>query len=419
MLKFKKLASVYLIMLIIFLISMLIISIIPRNFIEENVRSSLEIFYNEGILPEKKFVTKCILDNYTDAVMLNTAYSIDEEEPIESLLLGRRNYSSKNLELIENGGEDAIGNLARTLDKTNTEYYQYGRYWHGYLVYLRPLLCIFTYENIRIILVTTLMISLIILSVLIYKKIDILTAVLFILSSILISYHMLGLSIQYFSVFIIAIVSSIIIMVKNNIKDINILFFILGGITVFFDLLTTPIVSCGIPLLFYILIKSKEEKISIKEYIKIIFYNLIYFAIGYGILWISKWLICDLICNSNIFYNAVKQTLFYTGLDNENNATILNVWGQNISYIKPGIITFLGLFVITTIINYKKNTIKKNLPYIIVALIPLVWYVITKNHAYIHARFTYRGLYITLFAIGIMISNNIKLKIGDFKICKK
>jgi hypothetical protein len=39
------------------------------------------------------------------------------------------------------------------------------------------------------------------------------------------------------------------------------------------------------------------------------------------------------------------------------------------------------------------------LPYLIVAVIPFAWYLVTNNHASIHAPFTNKALAVTAFAV--------------------
>ena len=64
---------------------------------------------------------------------------------------------------------------------------------------------------------------------------------------------------QYSAVFIITLVSSLYILLKNNINNIASTFLIIGMVTVFFDLLTIPVLTLGIPLLFYISLHQNEN----------------------------------------------------------------------------------------------------------------------------------------------------------------
>jgi len=61
--------------------------------IKENVEESSKILTEEtNIKKVELFSHDVYLDNYTDALMVNICYSIDNNKPIESYLLARKNY---------------------------------------------------------------------------------------------------------------------------------------------------------------------------------------------------------------------------------------------------------------------------------------------------------------------------------------
>lgn len=55
----------------------------------------------------------------------------------------------------------------------------------------------------------------------------------------------------------------------------------------------------------------------------------------------------------------------------------------------------------TTSINIKGN-FQKVLPYLLILLMPIVWYIVLKSHSYRHNFFTYRALLLVLTAIPII-----------------
>ena len=149
-----KIAFYFFIILLTLLTSLIIVNLIPKEYIENNVKKSVQVFVNEGYYPKVKLAHNYLLDNYTDALMINTAYSVDSEKPLESAILMRRSYRPKeNLKLEEVGTNDKpIQCLIENVNETNETYLEYSRYWHGYMIYLRPLLVFFNYLQIRIIL---------------------------------------------------------------------------------------------------------------------------------------------------------------------------------------------------------------------------------------------------------------------------
>lgn len=90
----KKIIINYFIAFAIILISfnalLFITSLFPSSIIEENVKQSANIFFEEGnmlyLSPKRRN------NNYTDVIMVNTAYSIDNTRPFYSYMVARKNY---------------------------------------------------------------------------------------------------------------------------------------------------------------------------------------------------------------------------------------------------------------------------------------------------------------------------------------
>ena len=82
-------------LLIILYISLLYVaSLFPSSKIKENVQKSAEILVVETEYSQKTFLGRQIpADNYTDSLMINNAYSIDNHDPLYSALIVRRNYN--------------------------------------------------------------------------------------------------------------------------------------------------------------------------------------------------------------------------------------------------------------------------------------------------------------------------------------
>ncbi len=204
-------------------------------------------------------------------------------------------------------------------------------------------------------------------------------------------------------------ISSLIIALKGSkIKNINLLFFIIGGITCFVDFLTVPIITLGLPLIIYFLNLQKERNLSVKETFKIIVLASLSWLIGYGGVWVGKWILVDILYGKNIIKTAMEQVLFRSASDTSiyyKDAVHKNIYilGKNIAITM--IFGFLGAII--NFIKYRKNKINieeniiNSLPYCIIMIMPFVWYFVLRDHSYEHACFTYRTLVLTL--IGFML----------------
>lgn len=101
-----------------------------------------EVLEQEGVFPSLTKLCTSQLDNWTDSTMLlNAAYAGDESTIDKAMMVYCRRIEEKNP--YESLIEEYING------ETDTYVNSYGRYWHGYLVFLKPLLCIFNYRNIR------------------------------------------------------------------------------------------------------------------------------------------------------------------------------------------------------------------------------------------------------------------------------
>ena len=309
------------ILIIIYLIALCVVSLIPSEKMELNVKQSSETlneqtnnFFIWSILKNKyiKF------DNYTDALMINTAYSIDYKHPFESCLLCRKNYipgitqkvytdtvyelkSASKYEEI-----DQVAELNDTVNKDIIESFEYARYWHGYLVPLRILLCFFNITGIRILYTIILVILFGVLLYFIYKKLGSIIMVIFGVALICIEYLYIGFSLQGSSVFFIMMISSIYLLYNyKKIKDYNKFFLIIGSITCFFDFLTVPLITLGVPFAILFLLKQKEERdFVLKEIILLILKIIISWSVGYTITFVLKWIITDLVLNKTVMQTS-------------------------------------------------------------------------------------------------------------------
>ena len=427
---------IFVVLLGIYFVLLTLTSLIPSSTLEKHVRESSEtlveegekVTYNLGYKEENIFT-------FTDALMINTAYSVDNREPIKSFILARKNYipgqteevymdKQYNLGANKNYINPDTGDLYQTKElyglmhgEDIKDSYEYARYWHGYLAVLRPLLFLFNYEGIRIVLFILTLIAVISMIILISKKINITSGIIYAIGLLSISIFIVTRSINEILIFLVAFISSIILLLlKDKIKHVGIFFFIVGSVSSFIDLFTAPLVTLGFTAITYFLILQKdEENITVKKYILELLKIGISWALGYGITWVSKWVIAQLLYNRPIITQAIEQMMFrsdvpqYKGMD---LFTPLDVIKRNLDYLSGPVIMVLvaivAIYIIAMLIKNFKNeiNIKQNLkdciPYALIFFLPLSWYVVIKQHSYTHVNFTYRLLVISIICVLII-----------------
>ena len=429
------------ILVCIYMLLMLVTSLIPSNWLEKHVRES-----SEELLEEDEIKTINLgykeesIFTFTDALMINIAYSVDSTDPITSMLLARKDYipgqtfqehidSQYNLGASEQYINKKNGDLYQTKElyglmhgENITDSFEYARYWHGYLVFLRPLLAITNYSGIRMILliVTTILVGILLYKI--YKKLDLSTAVIFLVGLLSVSIFIVTKGINEILVFLIALIFSIILLsIKNFDKHTNELLFIIGSITSFIDLLTAPLVTLGIPLIIYVLLLQKDDA-KLKDILLKMLKVCIAWGLGYALTWATKWIITQLMLGRPIISQAIEQARFRIS-PNTKGLIYTDVLKRIYKYLSQNVVLAIISMLIIYIsgnlilknkneINYKKN-IKNAVPYMIIALFPFIWYGVLQEHSYTHAFFTYRILIITIISIFIIINKIFEIKRED------
>ncbi len=431
--KIIKYAKVWIILFIMFNVSLCITSLFPSEMIEENVKSSSDILLKEGNAYQIAEFSPIKNNNYTDAIIINEAYSIDNTDPIYSYMSMRKNYKKgetkrgltdtlgelasinvdENGEMIVNITDEynPVGELHDFLEGKIDTSITYGRYWHGYMPIYRVLLIFFDIMGIRTLLFILFIAIFIYLMYLLKKQLGILIAVIFGYALIMQGYFFVSYSLESSPLFIVMMITCIILLKRiDNIKNLYMYFFVIGCITNFVDFLTVPLITLAMPLCIYILAKQKKGK-DYKTFIKIILKSTIIWFIGYIFTWVSKWIIYDILYQEGLIKSAITQVFYRTERYNPNSGLelleelrifLLN----NIQYILilaiiMVIVRFMTIHNIQIKLQNRSEYIKESLPFFMISMMPFVWYIVLANHTLLHPRFVYRHMLI--FLCGILI----------------
>ena len=386
--------KIYIIMILVFITGLTLVALIPQENIKNNVKKSLETLEKENLAQEVGIIKKTILDDFTDALMINISYSLDTKNPIKAIMEDNFGHEERNVIQYK-----PVKDLKYNIENEDISYTNYSRYWHGYLIYLKPLLVIMDYTKIRILFTIILSALAIRQAYLLNKKMGKAYAIIFLIALFIVSYFYCGLSLTYFPVLAISIITSIYIVKKE--KTNYTMFFVIGGLTSFFDLLTTPLLTLGLPILMYLIINKKEIK-----YKEIMIFTINWIC-GYGLIWASKWIISSIILNQNVIENALKALLkrsrSYDSVGQK--LTLFDTIMYNITNILYELFFIVFLTITALIIAQKEkiNISKKEIgQYLLISILPIIWYSLTINHSCIHPKFTYRNMLITILALSTL-----------------
>lgn len=284
---------------------------------------------------------------------------------------------------------------------------EYARYWHGYLIVLKPVLLFFDYADLRVI--NLILELLLILSVFnAFRDIgckgeawSYVTAVLFMMPVVI------PLSIQFSVVFYLTNIAVLILLRQYaglKSKKLLLLYFQLIGMAAsFFDLLTYPIASLGVPLICLLLL---DDDRSLWMRIKNIISLSVCWGFGYGAMWAGKWVLSTLILRDNIITNVLRQIQMRSShMENGERFTSFETWVRNVEFYfeRPYLILVVIGFIAALMGIFRNRrqiraVITDIFPFMVTALMPFVWYAVIAQHSYEHHWFTFRGLMTSVFA---------------------
>lgn len=375
---------------------------ISTSRVSMHIAESASVLYKEGTYT--KIVNGGQLDNWTDATMMNIIlYKGDNFS--DDMLLAQRMTGNKSTP-VENLYDYVTG-----AEKNSYGVGTYARYWHGYQVILTPLLMFFNILGIRslnMLVQLSLIIGMIVL-LCAKKRFDMLVPfVLMYFSLVPIS---LFCSLQFSSTFYVMAFLLLALLLKYDkwsFGKICCLFEVTGIMEAYFDFLTYPFVSLGVPLIMYFALDT-NNKTKLSERIKQFLILCISWGFGYIGMWAGKWVVASVFTDSNVIAEAITAIKFRSSTSyNDNIFTFAGAVKHNFDALNNGAFKIMIAFsaVVWLFFVYKRRkTLNKSYVNTLIlvclcSLLPFLRYLVTINHASIHYWFTFREL--AVFVYGIM-----------------
>ena len=386
------------------LLLMLLVHLLPTGKMFTNVLNSKDTIvkeFDDGLVVDGYPAT--LTGGFTDSLMLEFAIYNTPHSAAQQVM------NMYRAESCTDGGWRAGESLVDYLDGSpNQHEVTYTRYWHGYLVILKPLLLLASFNTIRMINGAFQLLLLCLVIVLYTKKgygniaVSLGIAMPFLMFTS--SFTSLSLSICLYLVLLQLLVLPMIKPTENS-GVLTTFFLVSGALTAYFDFLTYPLITLGFPLVAY-LCMTKEK--NAKQFGKIGLAGACW-GIGYAFMWASKWLLAAIFAGGDVLSDATSTIAQRTSaMDSRGRlAGYLDIVKDNLSpYANRAFLLFMAAAVIGLIIfiagkelkEYLK-TLKTALPVICLALLPFLWWFVTSNHSGEHWQFTCRIFAITIFAI--------------------
>ncbi len=397
--------------------------LLPVDRIRDNIEVSFSIQRTESDRYDwAPNIMSSSLDGFTDSIMLNmAAFKSDRGAFVDA---------ADNIcvwdDDLEGSTVDILSNHVLNKNEGASDFH-YGRYWHGHLLYLKPLLMFLSVADIRFLLMVVEFSLTVWLLILIHSKLGVAKTIVYGLGILLLNPISTSLCMQYADIYMITVVAGLWIVSKSENIDNDYwkVFVWIGIFTAFFDLLTYPLVGLGFNLILCVLLSKKD----VVAKIKMIIVSSILWAVGYAGMWMEKWIIQSLFSKNSIVA-AIQQVLLRTGGDTSSsrytaNNSIFNAIIANVSLMMSRpvkLICLIVVIVLLALVISKKCSVVKPinvLPLACIACLPLGWCIVVREHSALHAFFTHRIIAILIMAIGMMVAEAIKVNRRDTLVAEK
>jgi|GEM_PF-6710761 len=380
---------------------------IPMAPIADNVKKSAASFSlgeNYPYVIAENINTR--LDKYSDSLMLLTAGTDSGESNVVQAMKNKR-YS-----LTDEYPVDTLIYVASGDTNKEFSYAAYGRYWHGYLAWIKPLLFFFDYDEILTIGIIFQIFLLLMVSTKLTRSGEANVVVALAVAYIVINPVAVMLSFMFSTCWMITLIAILLMNSEKIYNDKTDLYFFLtiGSLVSYADLMTYPMFVLSIMVSYDIC----HRHVSLKKLIA----QIISWCCGFVGMWLSKWIIGTVITGDNIIEDALHQAEVRSS--NVAGDTTINVLIEmKALFSKINKFTWIAIVVVCIVFIFMRVKDKDKFfewKYALALLIPIAWYVATMNQSYWHSWFTYRALGGVIFAVCIAIAptaNILKEKMDD------
>ena len=382
---------------------------LPAQPVLEHVYDSAQTIQQEGLYPEYFGFKLFQMDNYTDTIMLFEAAAMGEQDPLTAMMTA----TAYNVDNFETMAGDLAAYCERTIPLATGAQkavqlvpFSYARYWHGYLIWLRPLLCVMSITGVRVVQYLVLFALLAVILWQLRRQCGLRAMVWFAVSQLAVTVFWVPHQVQYFTTFCIAYAGCAWVLARpRRAGQLSIALVVLGTCTAFCDLLVTPIITLGLPVAVWLCCLPQRAASGARQCLSVIGGSLCWGA-GYAMCWGLKWVLATLITGQDIIGDAIHQAGVRTTADTWHGMELS--WGNIFRFVgdtlsQRGLLWPVVLVVILCIAAFllclrNKEALLRALPIGLTALMAPVWLALLRTHSIQHGWFTWRSLTVSIFA---------------------
>lgn len=385
------------------LILLCIAFMLPVGPIEKNVKESAIVVQAEGVYPSLSKYFTSGLDNWTDSIILLECSDRTNAPLIEKTLSVFHGSIAGN-----NPQETLTSHYVNGMEFTETV--TYPRYWHGYLIIVKSLLMAMSYHGIRIVNGVCQFLLLAVVCYLLLKKGRSSYIIPWIIGYLMLMPVALAKCMEFSPCYYIFTTATVVLLLlqKEHLERFAPFVFLNTGILLaYFDFLSYPIATFGVPSAIYLTMSAEK---SLKSKMADMISNGFFWTLGYAGMWASKWVLASIITGNNVIVDAVNTINFRTSsvsLDGTLHFGKIACEALNIkAFLKTPVSVVMIAFLLYMIYRCSKHgeltrnvIVQTMIPYLTLSLAPIVWYAFATNHSTIHYWFTNKACVVSVVAI--------------------
>ena len=376
--------------------------LLPNKPIERHVQQTLS---GNDLADDFCFAVVCrpelYMDNFTDALILNQACNGGCDSLWTNVMLNPR----------QTDWQSECGSLRHVVERdTALPRVHYGRYWHGSTFVMRWLLQVENYTLLRLLFYVVSSLLLLWVCVALWRRLGALVSVCYLLSLLLVNVFVMQLSIQFLPVLLIALGATLWVVYRvKSPNQICMTLFVTGVLTAYFDLLTCPVLTWGMPMCVYVLMQRQG---SFGRRFGTMCGASVLWAVGYGLSWVMKWMLATLTTGENVLCDGFREFTVRSGAAQD--VTRWDALMRNVDMPWwPMVCGVLVVLVVLSVLRFRREEWPTAVLCLMLAVPPLLWYVVTAEHSYLHYWFTYRSMAVVLLSLFSAIVSLKKMKLDN------
>ena len=386
---------------------------IPGRWLRENVKESALQLADEGVYAQVTLpgaAAAYVQDNVTEELILETSYTM--ERPLDILLKPVRESGYSY--------EEQFCKLLDVAEGKNLSTWNYSRYWMGFRMFVRPLLCLFPLRGLRQLTGALCFLLFAGLLAAASHRISVRAALACACACGLIEPYALAHSLQFAPVFLLMLLFSLFL----SLRDLRMAdgacfacFCAFGALTQFFDFYTCPLVTCLFPLLFLVSREDAPAGQLLRRALRLV----LGWLCAYGIMWLLDLLLVTVFTPMNGFEPAMRSLLNWVGLapGGRNSALSYNprdalwavYWRATTRILGdylhlPGLAALCLISAALLIMARRRSGDWGKTPvYLALGALPLLWFAAAAQPTIRHAYFQYRSIGAVYFALFLALGD--------------